>query len=56
MLILEYVLANVYGSNICNCASVDEIQEGGMKVLGDSSRRKTSDLKLENVVPTGKYF
>jgi hypothetical protein len=36
--------------------SVDEIQEGGKKVLGDPSREKTSDGKLENAVPTGKYF
>ena len=36
--------------------SVDEIQEGGKKVLGDSSRKKTSDWKLKNAVPTGKYF
>ena len=36
--------------------SVDEIQEGGKKVLSDSSRKKTSDWKLENAVPTGKYF
>jgi hypothetical protein len=36
--------------------SVDEIQEGGKKVLGDPSRKKTSDWKLENAVPTSKYF
>ena len=35
---------------------VDEIQEGEKKVLGDSSIKKTSDWKLENGVPTGKYF
>ena len=37
-------------------ASVDEIQEGGKEVLGDPTRKKTSDLKLENAVLTGKYF
>ena len=36
-------------------ASVDEIQEGGKEVLGDPTRKKTSDLKLENAVLTGKY-
>ena len=36
--------------------SVDEIQEGGGEVLSDSSRKKTSDWKLKNAVPTGKYF
>ena len=35
--------------------SVDEIQEGKKKVLGDPSRKKTSDWKLENAVPTSMY-
>ena len=37
-------------------ASVDEVLEEKKEVLGDPTRKKTSDLKLENAVLTGKYF
>ena len=37
-------------------ASVGEILEGGEKVTGRAAPEKTSNRKLENAVPTGKYF